>query len=105
VPHQPVDRVLAEDGVDELLAVVVPRWAHTPPLASATATVAVRATDTGRAWTVTLDRGRVDVTPGARDADAAVAGPADQLLLHLWGRPGGVEVTGDPAAEALLRGR
>jgi len=27
------------------------------------------------------------------------------LLLHLWGRPGDVVVSGDPAAEALLRGR
>jgi hypothetical protein len=27
------------------------------------------------------------------------------LLLHLWGRPADVTVDGDPAADALLRGR
>jgi uncharacterized protein (TIGR03083 family) len=106
VPHAPIDPELAEDGIDELLRIVVPRWAHTEPLRSAEALVAVTNTDTGRAWEVRVTRGAVEV--GAQHSGAAGAeliGTGTQLLLHLWGRPADVRVSGDPAAEALLRGR
>jgi hypothetical protein len=105
VDHAPLDPVLAEDGVDELLTVVVPRWAHTDPLRTATATVTVTAIDTGRAWAVRVDRGRITVTGASDAADAHLEGDTTQLLLRLWGRPAAVAVVGDPAAEALLRGR
>ena len=106
VPLTPVAPGMAEDGVDELLTIVVPRWAHTEPLSSARATTAVTATDTGRSWTVSVDHGAVEVTQD-RDgtAQAHLSGPATQLLLHLWGRPAEVDVQGDPAAERVLRGR
>ena len=106
VPHAPVPVELAEDGVDELLTIVVPRWAHTEPLTEAHSSVAVTATDTGRTWSVEVDRGRVTVTPEIDGTeDARLSGPATQLLLRLWGRPADVTVEGDAAAEALLRGR
>ena len=102
----PVDPDLAADGVDEVLAVVLPRWQHDAPLAAARARVGVTATDVGRAWTVQVADGAVRCTAGpAPDADAQLTGTAGQLLLHLWGRPGEVTVHGDRAAEALLRGR
>lgn len=102
----PVDPALADDGVDELLTVVVPRWAHTEPLLSADHTVAVTATDTRRAWSVRVERGTVTVAPHVSgDEDASVSGAALQLLLRLWGRPADVVVEGDPRAESLLRGR
>nr|WP_246214550.1 maleylpyruvate isomerase family mycothiol-dependent enzyme [Modestobacter muralis] len=104
--HAPVDPVLAGDGVDELLAVVLPRWQHTAPLATGRARVGVVATDLARSWTVEVADGAVRCTDGpAADPDAEVAGTATQLLLHLWGRPGEVAVHGDRSAEALLRGR
>ena len=107
VQHAAVDPDLAEDGVDELLGIVLPRWAHTEPLVSATATVAVRSADTGRTCVVRLDRGAVTVGPvGTGTPDATTEGRAVDLLLHLWGRPvDDVTVTGDPRAEVLLRGR
>jgi uncharacterized protein (TIGR03083 family) len=106
VPHAPLDPELAEDAVDELLGIVVPRWAHTEPLATAEATVAVTATDTGRSWSVGVVRGTVTVEANRSGTeDAHVHGTATQLLLHLWGRPAEVDVDGDPDAEALLRGR
>jgi uncharacterized protein (TIGR03083 family) len=106
VPHAPVDPQLAEDGVDELLTVVVPRWAHTGPLITADAAVSVTATDTGRAWTVRVHQGQVAVSAERDDtADACLTGDTTQLLLRLWGRPADVTVDGDAAAEALLRGR
>jgi len=106
VPHAPLDPDLAEDGVDELLGIVVPRWAHTEPLASADALVAVRDTDTGRAWAVRVTRGAVEISAERLGTpDAELTGEGTQLLLHLWGRPADVQVRGDAAAEALLRGR
>jgi uncharacterized protein (TIGR03083 family) len=105
VEHAPTDPVLAEDGVDELLTVVVPRWAHTEPLTSAHANVTVTAADTARVWTVSVDHGRVTVTDASADADAYLRGDTTQLLLRLWGRPAEVTIQGDAAAEALLRGR
>ncbi len=102
----PIEPALAEDGVDELLTIVVPRWAHTEPLSSADATVAVTSTDTGRDWSVGVLRGAVTVRADLSGTEhASVHGPATQLLLHLWGRPAGVTVDGDAGAEALLRGR
>jgi uncharacterized protein (TIGR03083 family) len=101
-----VDVALAEDGVDELLAVVVPRWAHAEPLASADGTVGVTSSDTGRTWSVSVVRGAVTVRQERTGSeDAHVRGAATPLLLHLWGRPAEVTVDGDPDAEALLRGR
>ena len=106
VAHAPVDPELAEDGVDELLSIVVPRWTHTEPLNSADAAIGVSCTDTGRTWSVRVLSGAVTVG-GARTGseDAHLQGPATALLLHLWGRPAEVTVEGDPEAEALLRGR
>ena len=105
-PHAPLDPVLADDGIDELLSIVVPRWAHTEPLVSAQAVVAVTNADTGRQWEVRVAHGTVSLAPEHSGAAGAVlTGEGRQLLLHLWGRPAEVQVSGDPAAEALLRGR
>lgn len=106
LPLTALDPELAEDGVDEVLGIVVPRWAHTEPLRSAEATVGVVGTDTGREWSVRITRGAVQVRTGRDGAeDATLTAPVTALLLRLWGRPAEVTVTGDPAAEALLRGR
>ena len=106
VPHAPVDPALAEDGVDELLRIIVPRWAHTEPLVSADASVAITCTDTGRTWSAAVVRGAVTVsTSRSGTEDAHLQGPAVQLLLRLWGRPADVVVEGDVEAERLLRGR
>jgi uncharacterized protein (TIGR03083 family) len=106
VPHARVDPELAADGIDELLRIIVPRWAHTEPLSSADATVSVTSTDTGHSWTVTVRGGAVHVvTEQSGTVDAQLSGSATQLLLHLWGRPADVVTAGDPAAESILRGR
>lgn len=106
VPLAPVDRELAADGVDELLGVILPRWAHTEPLNIADVTVGVTATDTADTWSVALRQGIVSVARERPDAaDARLSAPAASLLLHLWGRPAAVLVDGDPAAESILRGR
>lgn len=106
VRHAPVPPELAEDGVDELLTVVVPRWAHAEPLLGARAGIVVTATDTGRTWSVHVDHGQVAVAADPTGTEnARLTGTATHLLLRLWGRPADVRVEGDPAAETLLRGR
>lgn len=106
VPHAPLDPVLAEDGVDELLRIILPRWAHTEPIVSADASVAITCTDTGRTWSAAVVLGAVSVSASRSGTeDAHLQGPAVQLLLRLWGRPADVVVDGDPEAERLLRGR
>ena len=102
----PADPVLAGDGVDELLAVLLPRWAEVPPLVTARVTVGVTATDLDRTWAVRVADGEVTVAGDRPDrCDARIEGIADQLLRRLWGRPAEVRTTGDPRAAALLRGR
>jgi hypothetical protein len=55
---------------------------------------------------VRVDNGTVTVEPDRSGTeDAHLRAPVIQLLLRLWGRPADVTVTGDLAAEALLRGR
>jgi uncharacterized protein (TIGR03083 family) len=114
VAHAAVDPVLAADGVDELLGIILPRWQHTSPLVAARASVTVTAPDVDRRWLVEVAAGRVRLTrsdpgplppPTGAPGVAELTGPAEQLLRRLWGRPADVVVHGDPAAEALLRGR
>jgi uncharacterized protein (TIGR03083 family) len=106
MPRAPIDPSLADDGVDEVLTVVVPRWAHREPHVAARASCAVTATDTGRTWSVRVHRGAVTArTELSGEEDTHLRGLSTELLLRLWGRPAAVTVSGDPAAEALLRGR
>ena len=104
LPAGPVDPELAADAVDELLTVLLPRWADRRPLSEASVRVAVTATDLDRSWTVEIRDGAVRTTPDGTDSsDAQLRGPAEQLVRQVWGRPADVTTTGDPAAAALLR--
>jgi hypothetical protein len=67
----------------------------------------VRTTDTGHAWHVGTEDGRIQARRAsaapdpARRADCTVTGPASGLYLFLWHRSeatqAGVTITGDPA--------
>ena len=93
---------MAADGVDEMLDVVlgtVPSWGHFEPDGDA---IRVHASDADRRWGVafgrfcgtspdtgtTHDLPAVSVGLDAVDAVTAVAGPAADLDLWLWGRSG-----------------
>ncbi len=106
--HAPVDPALAADGIEEALGVMIPRWAHTEPLVRARAEVRVLATDVDRGWDVGVQAGQLTLRAAGSagpDPDAELSGAAHQVLLRLWGRPARVQVRGNRAAEALLRGR
>jgi uncharacterized protein (TIGR03083 family) len=115
----PFDQALAADGVDEVIRVFFPRQVRlgrTEPLpralavevttgASAEELVAGRAAT--RSWVLAGDGSRPEQTP---PPEAMVSGPADAVLLVLWGRlpvtDPRVTVTGDLAVarEVLAAG-
>jgi uncharacterized protein (TIGR03083 family) len=92
---------LAADGVDEVVTLFFPRQVRLqriPPLARSL-TVAV---DDGPTWTLHGDGTGEPTGP----ADAAVTGPAEALVLLLWGRVGLTDprltVTGSREAAAAV---
>jgi len=115
----PMDPALSSDGVDEVLQFLygaVPSWGVFT--AEPAFTVRVEATDTGRAWLLTLgqfagtdDEGTAHDVPDlrvtasesgtvdlGRPAAATVSGAAADLDCWLWHRPalGAIERRGDP---------
>jgi uncharacterized protein (TIGR03083 family) len=123
-PGYPPD--FAADGIDELIMGFGQRRKYRPS-AEHTGEMDVRTTDTGHAWHVGTEDGRIharrapsapESAPGepsapesarrepsapepARSAGCAVTGPASGLYLFLWNRSdapqAGVTITGDPA--------
>jgi len=81
------DAGFAADGIDELLCGFLARprgrLVSDPPVA-----LGVEATDTGRAWTLRIERDRRVATRGAAPADCRVRGRAADLYLLLWNRRG-----------------
>ncbi|WP_431878521.1 maleylpyruvate isomerase family mycothiol-dependent enzyme [Amycolatopsis sacchari] len=88
------DPEFAADGVDELIAWMVPTrrdWSK-----SAHSGVAVlHATDVDRAWAVRLSSGMPpEITAEVVAGDVTIAGPADAVYRRVWGRPSSAVVTG-----------
>ncbi|MEM9562117.1 MAG: maleylpyruvate isomerase family mycothiol-dependent enzyme [Actinomycetota bacterium] len=101
----PIEAPIAADGVDEFLDVFV----RTRGEQTLTAPLTLTSIDPARSWSLTpSDRpGRVDIAPG-RLADVAeeISGPADDLLLLVWGRlelaETALTVAGSPEVAASL---
>jgi uncharacterized protein (TIGR03083 family) len=92
----PLDADLAADGVDEVATVFLPRQVRLGRIAPLAHGVRLQLDD-GSAYLLAGD----GTDPGAA-VEATLAGPADRVLLALWGRAGleDLAVTGDPAAVA-----
>jgi MDMPI C-terminal domain len=104
-PLGPIEPALSIDGIDEIMTVFLPvvGAARSPGDGR---TVHLRATDTRGEWLIRFDEDDVLVEAGQARVDAAVRGPASELLLWLWGRLplDGFEVVGDRGAAEALRG-
>lgn len=91
-----IDGDLAVDGIDEFLFVWLLATAplEDPPGSS----VHIHTTDVAGEWLAVLDEEPV-VTREHAKGDAALRGPASDVLLYLWGRiaPSTLEIHGDPA--------
>jgi uncharacterized protein (TIGR03083 family) len=84
----PIDARLAADGIDELLAVLLPAR---DPYRGPAGFVGVAETDTGRAWAVRLEPPTAELVSPMRVPKRAqpleqLVGGAEEVLLTLWGR-------------------
>jgi uncharacterized protein (TIGR03083 family) len=89
----------AADGIDELIMGFGQRRKYRPQ-AEADGSMQVRATDTGHAWNVTAEGGRIHARrEHDGPASCTVTGPASGVYLFLWNRDdaaqAGVTITGD----------
>lgn len=96
---RPIDPTLAADGIDELFGNFVPLVGD--QATGAGETLHVHPTDADGEWQLTFGEAGITVERVHAKADAAVRGPAMELLLLLWNRTAadstGVEVFGDRA--------
>ena len=93
----------AADGIDELIMGFGQRRKYRPA-ADHDGDLQVRATDTGDAWHMGTEGGRIqarrETAPAPDPAACVVSGPASGLYLFLWNRTdaaqAGVTISGDP---------
>ncbi len=102
-----LDPALAADGVDEMLFIFFPDTeTH---YSGAPGTVGFETTDVPGSWLVQLEDGSIPSAARLQGetptGDAVVSGPAETLLLSLWGRfaPEAVDVGGDVSVYEALR--
>jgi predicted lipid carrier protein YhbT len=100
----PVAPELAVDGIDEVFSVFVATFTADQSPGDGR-TVHLHSGDAEGEWLIRFDPGEVVVEPGHAKGDAAVRGPAADLLLWLWGRRplDGLDVFGDRGAAEALR--
>lgn len=103
-PVTPISPEVAVDGIHEVFEVFVPAVASERSPGDGR-TVHLHATDGEGEWLIRFDPGDVVVESGHAKGDAAVRGPAGDLLLWLYGRVplDDLQAFGDPGAAAALR--
>lgn len=93
-----IDPELAVDGIDELFDVYV-RLRNPTAFAGKGETVHLHATDAHGEWVITRGGDGMTVERAHAKSDVAARGPAQDLLLFVWGRigPDRLETFGDTA--------
>ena len=96
---QPIATNLAVDGIDEIIRVFLATEVADDHDATLGGTLHVHATDADGEWLIDVAGGEVRVRAEHGKGDAALRGPASDLLLFLWGRQPAapLEVFGDTA--------
>jgi uncharacterized protein (TIGR03083 family) len=100
-----IDADLATDGIDEILSGFFAR-PRGSLVSDPSRRLAVRTTDTGAAWTMTIGPdSRTTATGADDDADCTVEGDAAAIYLLLWNRGNrdGLTVSGDESLLDLWR--
>jgi uncharacterized protein (TIGR03083 family) len=82
-----VDRVLASDGIDEYLELVLPRLVARERVTIPSGSIHLHCTDVPGEWLATVVDGQLAVRREHAKGDAALRGRAEALLLRLWNRP------------------
>lgn len=95
---QPLDPDLAADGIDEICEVGLRYSLSKPERTYPAGSLHLHRTDGPGEWMLQWRDGRLDVSHEHGKGDAALRGPAEGLLLFLWGRGReGLELFGDAA--------
>ncbi len=81
-----IDPVLASDGVDEYLEVVIPRLATRESVSLPTGSLHLHTVDVPGEWLIWSDETGYQMVRAHQKGDAALRGPAEAILLTLWGR-------------------
>lgn len=82
-----IDPELAADGIDEYFEIALPRLKVRETLELPAGSLHVHCTDVPGEWLVWADDdGVLQVVRAHRRGDAALRGPASEILLRLWGR-------------------
>ncbi|MDJ0767674.1 MAG: maleylpyruvate isomerase family mycothiol-dependent enzyme [Ilumatobacter sp.] len=89
----PLDPVLASDGIDEYFSAMIPRVVTKPGRELPAGSLHVHCTDVDGEWLVWSDRDGYHVVREHQKGDAALRGPAGQLLLRLMGRGDGDDLS------------
>ena len=84
---------LASDGIDEYFELAIPRLLVREQLALPAGSLHVHCTDVDGEWLVWNEGGEYRMKRAHEKGDAALRGPAEAILLRLWGR------TSDRSAE------
>jgi uncharacterized protein (TIGR03083 family) len=82
----PIDPELASDGIDEYFELAVPRLVAREGLTLPTGSLHVHCTDVAGEWLVWSDGTGYHLVRAHQKGDAALRGPAEAILLRLWGR-------------------
>ena len=81
-----IDPMLASDGVDEYFEIVIPRLVDRRHIALPGGSMHVHCTDVPGEWLVWADDSGYQMIRAHQKGDAALRGPAEPILLRLWGR-------------------
>ncbi len=81
-----VDPTLASDGIDEYFEIVIPRLIVRRHIALPAGSMHVHCTDVRGEWLVWADDTGYQLIRAHQKGDAALRGPAEAILLRLWGR-------------------
>ncbi len=83
-----IDAAFASDGIDEFFTIALPRTVVREQLTPPAGSVHVHCTDIDGEWLAWFDHDGYHVVAEHRKGDAALRGPAEQLLLALYHRDG-----------------
>lgn len=82
----PIDPELASDGIDEYFELAIPRLIKRKELTAPEFSFHVHCTDVDGEWLVWNEDGEYRMKRAHEKGDAALRGPAEAILLRLWGR-------------------
>lgn len=85
-PTTPIDPAMASDGIDEYFSVMLPRKVTRDGASLPGYSLHVHCTDVEGEWLVAAEGVNVSIERVHAKGDAALRGPAETLLLALWGR-------------------